>query len=219
MKNYLLKATVPSVQDLIVQSRKLSDLFGGSALLPKVIRQTLQKVAEKYKDTKIDFLIPTKEVINDQKNNNITNVVYIKIQATQETVKEIGKDIEESFKTTLKEILTEKVFSEIKNIDISEWKTLIDYQIDTALSIVWAGVEIKDGNLQKAKEEVDKTVAYLKSSAILNNDYIEGYTLIPREENLFYEESFEEFLNNQKTFPINILLEQLCAVYVEREQS
>lgn len=217
MKNYLLKATVPSVQDLIVQSRKLSDLFGGSALLPKVIRQTLQKVAEKYKDTKIDFLIPTKEVINDQKNNNITNVVYIKIQATQETVKEIGKDIEESFKTALKEILTEKVFSEIKNIDISEWKTLIDYQIDTALSIVWAGVEIKDGNLQKAKEEVDKTVAYLKSSAILNNDYIEGYTLIPREENLFYEESFEEFLNNQKNFSYQHLVgAALCSICGKR---
>lgn len=194
MKNYLLKATVPSVQELIIQSRKLVDLFGGSSLLPTVIKKTLTELPKEYN---IEFLIPSQDVLKDTGNNNITNVVYLKVQATENQIVKLGRDIENNFKIALKQTLDIK--KHLAEIEVDKWIDLINYQIETALKIIWAAAEIKDSKLKQAKEEVDKAVAYLKSSTIPQIEYIEGYNLFTKEANLFYENDFEEFLKNQET--------------------
>ncbi|MCX7738670.1 MAG: hypothetical protein N2Z80_04575 [Hydrogenothermaceae bacterium] len=66
MGKFLVKATIPAVQDLILQFRKLSDLYGGSNLIPEVLRKTIKSV----KDDRIKLLIPSERYLN---TDNMTN--------------------------------------------------------------------------------------------------------------------------------------------------
>jgi hypothetical protein len=77
MAKYLVKITIPSIQDIIVRSRKLKDLTGGSELIPRIMQSGLKSLVND--DNKVEFIIPTKDVIKED-SLNITNVAYLTIE-------------------------------------------------------------------------------------------------------------------------------------------
>lgn len=184
---YLLKAIIP-VQDLIVKSRKLSDLYISSTLVPRLIKESLKELKTTYND--IEFLVPSYELIH-RDTNSITNVIFLKIKESDP--KSVGEDLNKFMKESLKSMLLDKLLEhgKFKNID----KNLIEYQITNAIRLIWAAIKTDD--LHSSKKELDETVAYLKASNLPNDDYIESYKLISKDSNLFYEESFIDFIENQ----------------------
>ncbi|MGB9766952.1 MAG: type III-B CRISPR-associated protein Cas10/Cmr2 [Sulfurihydrogenibium sp.] len=203
MKQYLIKITIPSVQEIIVQSRKLIDLYGSSSLIPTVLSKTFKHFLN---NENVKFLIPSEEVIRELPEN-ITNVAYIKYKAKdKEEVKNFCKQIEEAVYENLIDTL------KLEQSLIKNYESLTDYQIRNSLKVVYGAVEIKE-SLSKAKKEVDKLVAYLKGALEPDFESIEGLNYYKKENNIYFEKDFLEFLNNQKNFNyIHVLGAYRCSV-------
>ncbi len=192
-ETFLAKITIPSVQDIIVRSRKSVDLFNSSQLVPIVLKDGLVSVLDKEN---VEFLVPAVEVLKDKNNLNLTNVSYIKIQGSKEDVKNILQQIEKKIRNSLIERLM-RVYDGKKEYE--EYKQLIQYQIESSTKIIWSAVKIEKENLlEKARNEVDKVVAYLKSTIEPDFNIIESFNIFDKTQliNLYYEDSFDEFLQN-----------------------
>lgn len=85
MAKYLVKITIPSIQDTIVRSRKLKDLTGGSKLIPTIMKSGLKTLENDNNEKKVEFIIPTDDVIKGD-DLNITNVAYFTIEGEKEQV-------------------------------------------------------------------------------------------------------------------------------------
>ncbi|PMP92121.1 MAG: type III-B CRISPR-associated protein Cas10/Cmr2, partial [Hydrogenobaculum sp.] len=95
----------------------------------------------------------------------------------------------------------------LKNKDFN--KDLLEYHVKNGINVVWAGAILED-DIKKAKEEVDKTLAYIKSSTEPESNLIEGIELLGKDNNLYYEENYIEFLENQE----NIGYKHLAGAYM-----
>lgn len=210
MEKYLIKITIPSVQEIILQSRKLIDMFSSSTLIPTILSKTFKPYIN---DEKVEFLIPSKEVI--QKNwESITNVSYLIYKGnSEEEVKEFCSRLENSFSKNLEETL----YKELKEkIDIKGYEKLAYYQITNSLRFVW-GATVLNGNLKEAKIKLDKLVAYLKSTFEPDTTVIEGINLFDKENNLYYQENFLKFLEDEENLNYNYTVGSfLCRVCGKR---
>ncbi|WP_297889898.1 type III-B CRISPR-associated protein Cas10/Cmr2 [Sulfurihydrogenibium sp.] len=212
MREYLVKLTIPSVQELITQSRKLIDLYGGSSLIPSILSQVFKKFVN---NQQVDFLIPTKEVIENHPEN-ITNVAYIVYKSdSEEKVKNFCEELEKEIYDTLVKTL----YNPLEKWKVDSYKKLAFYQIKSSIKVIYGAVEIKE-RLKQTKNEVDKLVAYLKGTIEPDSTVIEGVNLYEKENNLYFEKDFLEFLENQKniqnqTYP-HVLGAYLCNVCGKR---
>jgi CRISPR-associated protein Cmr2 len=203
MAKYLVKITIPSIQDIIVRSRKLKDLTGGSELIPRIMQSGLKSLAN---DDKVEFIIPTKDVIKED-SLNITNVAYLTIEGEREEVIEKVKRIKEEMLeklNTLEDTVRHKILDNkgLDNKEFNKYKDLITYQIRNAINIVWAISETKDNNIVKAKNDVDIAVANAKSSIEPDNKSIEGFNLIQKQKNQYSAfENYQDFM--EKAYQIN----------------
>ncbi|MEM3369180.1 MAG: type III-B CRISPR-associated protein Cas10/Cmr2 [Thermoproteota archaeon] len=196
MKKYLIKITIPSVQELILQSRKFIDMFISSSLIPKVLSETFKNYLN---NEKVEFLIPSRKVIENNQEN-ITNVSYIIYTAKdEEEVKEFCLSMEDKFFKILEKSLYDSL---VKKIDIKGYEKLAYYQIRNSLRFLWGGVEI-DKSLEDAKIKVDKLLAYLKGSFEPDISKIEGINLFDKENNIYYQEDFLKFLEDEENLNFN----------------
>ena len=198
MAKYLVKITIPSIQDTIVRSRKLKDLTGGSELIPRIMQSGLKSLEN---DDKVEFIIPTADVVKED-SLNITNVAYLTIEGEKEQVIEKVKRIKEEMLkelNTLEEAVRRKISD---NEEFNKYKDLIAYQIRNAINIVWAISEIKDNDIVKAKNDVDIAVANAKSSIEPDDKFIEGFNLFQKQKNQYSAfENYQDFM--EKAYQIN----------------
>jgi len=194
MAKYLVKITIPSIQDTIVRSRKLKDLTGGSKLIPTIMKSGLKTLENDNNEKKVEFIIPTDDVIKGD-DLNITNVAYFTIEGEKEQVIEKVKHMKEEMLkglNTLVDTVRRKI-SDNKKFDTYEG--LINYQIKNAINIVWAISEIKDNNIVKAKNDVDVAVANAKSSKEPDGKFIEGFNLIQKQKNQYSAfKNYQDFM-------------------------
>jgi len=192
MAKYLVKITIPSIQDTIVRSRKLKDLTGGSELIPRIMQSGLKSLAN---DDKVEFIIPTADVVKED-SLNITNVAYLTIEGEREQVIEKVKRMKEEMFKKLN-TLVDTVKHRIPDREFSTYENLIRYQIKNAINIVWAISEIKDNDIVKAKNDVDIAVANAKSSIEPDDKFIEGFNLIQKQKNQYSAfENYQDFMEN-----------------------
>jgi hypothetical protein len=125
MAKYLVKITIPSIQDIIVRSRKLKDLTGGSELIPRIMQSGLKSLAND--DNKVEFIIPTADVIKED-SLNITNVAYLTIEGEKEQVIEKVKRMKEEMFKKLN-TLADTVKYKIPDKEFKEYENLIRCQI------------------------------------------------------------------------------------------
>jgi len=197
MAKYLVKITIPSIQDIIVRSRKLKDLTGGSELIPRIMQSGLKSLAN---DDKVEFIIPTAEVVKGD-NLNITNVAYLTIEGEKEQVVEKVKRMKEEMFKKLNTLI-DTVKHRIPDKEFSTYENLIRYQIKNAINIVWAISEIKDNNIVKAKNDVDIAVANAKSSIEPDDKFIEGFNLFQKQKNQYSAfENYQDFM--EEAYQIN----------------
>ncbi|WP_299238669.1 type III-B CRISPR-associated protein Cas10/Cmr2 [Sulfurihydrogenibium sp.] len=197
MAKYLVKITIPSIQDTIVRSRKLKDLTGGSELIPRIMQSGLKSLAN---DGKVEFIIPTADVVKED-SLNITNVAYLAIEGEKEQVTEKVKRMKEEMLKKLN-TLVDTVKHRIPDKEFSIYENLIRYQIKNAINIVWAISEIKDNNIVKAKNDVDIAVANAKASIEPDDKFIEGFNLIQKQKNQYSAfENYQDFM--EKAYQIN----------------
>jgi CRISPR-associated protein Cmr2 len=197
MAKYLVKITIPSIQDTIVRSRKLKDLTGGSELIPRIMQSGLKSLAN---DNKVEFIIPTADVVKED-SLNITNVAYLAIEGEKEQVTEKVKRMKEEMLKKLN-TLVDTVKHRIPDKEFSIYENLIRYQIKNAINIVWAISEIKDNNIVKAKNDVDIAVANAKASIEPDDKFIEGFNLIQKQKNQYSAfENYQDFM--EKAYQIN----------------
>jgi len=197
MAKYLVKITIPSIQDIIVKSRKLKDLTGGSELIPRIMQSGLKSLAN---DDKVEFIIPTADVVKED-SLNITNVAYLTIEGERGQVIEKVKHMKEEMFKKLN-TLVDTVKYKIQDKEFNEYKNLIRYQIKNAINVVWAISEIKDNDIVKAKNDVDIAVANAKASIEPDDKFIEGYKIANKLKNQYSDyKNYEEFL--EKAFEID----------------
>jgi CRISPR-associated protein Cmr2 len=197
MAKYLVKITIPSIQDIIVRSRKLKDLTGGSELIPRIMQSGLKSLAN---DDKVEFIIPTADVVKED-SLNITNVAYLTIEGEKEQVVEKVKRMKEEMLKKLN-TLVDTVKYRIPDKEFSTYENLIRYQIKNAINIVWAISEIKDNNIVKAKNDVDIAVANAKASIEPDDKSIEGFNLFQKQKNQYSPfENYQDFM--EKAYQIN----------------
>jgi CRISPR-associated protein Cmr2 len=197
MAKYLVKITIPSIQDTIVRSRKLKDLTGGSELIPRVMQSGLKSLAN---DDKVEFIIPTADVVKED-SLNITNVAYLTIEGEREQVIEKVKRMKEEMFKKLN-TLVDTVKYKIQDKEFSTYENLIRYQIKNAINVVWAISEIKDNDIVKAKNDVDIAVANAKASIEPDDKFIEGFNLIQKQKNQYSSfENYQDFM--EKAYQIN----------------
>ncbi|HEK25394.1 MAG TPA: type III-B CRISPR-associated protein Cas10/Cmr2, partial [Hydrogenobaculum sp.] len=122
-------------------------------------------------------------------------------------VKDICIKIEEDIINSLYQKLSTALEKLLKNKDFN--KDLLEYHVKNGINVVWAGAILED-DIKKAKEEVDKTLAYIKSSTEPESNLIEGIELLGKDNNLYYEENYIEFLENQE----NIGYKHLAGAYM-----
>jgi CRISPR-associated protein, Crm2 family len=198
MAKYLVKITIPSIQDIIVRSRKLKDLTGGSELIPRIMQSGLKSLVND--DNKVEFIIPTKDVIKED-SLNITNVAYLTIEGEKEQVIEKVKRMKEEMFKKLN-TLVDTVKYKIPDKEFKEYENLIRYQIRNAINIVWAISEIKDNDIVKAKNDVDIAVANAKASIEPDNKSIEGFNLFKKQKNQYSDfENYQDFM--EKAYQLN----------------
>jgi len=197
MAKYLVKITIPSIQDTIVRSRKLKDLTGGSELIPRVMQSGLKSLAN---DDKVEFIIPTADAVKED-SLNITNVAYLTIEGEREQVIEKVKRMKEEMFKKLN-TLVDTVKYKIQDKEFSTYENLIRYQIKNAINVVWAISEIKDNDIVKAKNDVDIAVANAKASIEPDDKFIEGFNLIQKQKNQYSSfENYQDFM--EKAYQIN----------------
>ncbi len=200
MAKYLVKITIPSIQDTIVRSRKLKDLTGGSKLIPMIMKSGLKILENDNNEKKVEFIIPTADVVKED-SLNITNVAYLTIEGEREQVIEKVKRMKEEMFKKLN-TLVDTVKHRIPDREFSTYENLIRYQIKNAINIVWAISEIKDNDIVKAKNDVDIAVANAKSSIEPDDKFIEGFNLIQKQKNQYSAfENYQDFM--EKAYQIN----------------
>jgi len=200
MAKYLVKITIPSIQDTIIRSRKLKDLTGGSKLIPMIMKSGLKILENDNNEKKVEFIIPTADVVKED-SLNITNVAYLTIEGEREQVIEKVKRMKEEMFKKLN-TLVDTVKHRIPDREFSTYENLIRYQIKNAINIVWAISEIKDNDIVKAKNDVDIAVANAKSSIEPDDKFIEGFNLIQKQKNQYSAfENYQDFM--EKAYQIN----------------
>ncbi len=213
MKEYLVKLTIPSVQEIITQSRKLIDLHGSSSLIPDILSKTFKKFVDKEK---VEFLIPSEDVIKNYPEN-ITNVAYIIYKTdSEEEVKEFCEKLENEIYNALTTNLTDNLLKKLKDFDIEKYEKVIHYQVKNSIRVIYSAVEIEK-DLKKAKNEVDKIVAYIKGTIHPDTSVIEGIDIYDKEKNMYFEKDFLEFLENQENVGyIHVLGPYICSICGKR---
>ncbi|KLU60941.1 CRISPR-associated protein [Peptococcaceae bacterium CEB3] len=96
MKEYLFLFSITPVQRFIAQARKTQDLFAGSDLLSHFCRRCLSTVQERYHG---GIIFPSPEL------ESLPNRFLVVLEGeSEETIKEIGRRLEEELRSELREI-------------------------------------------------------------------------------------------------------------------
>lgn len=141
--------SIGSVQDFIINSRKVEDLYNSSSILSALIKKGVSIL---IKDNNEDLILPYFDVaVSDLKENNVPNYFIIKYKSDEP----MGENIEKQ----VRDYYFDKMISNIKVIDnlTDNLKEQIKKQIRDALDIYWVDYELQNTeDIIKNYEEIYK---------------------------------------------------------------
>ncbi len=197
-KTYLFQLTIPSVQKLILSSRKAQDLWAGSFIVSNLLKETVRDLKNK---SNISFIFPHEDLLEETKEkiSNVPNKILFTVEGSKEEVIKIGQDLEKFIKEKLKS-LAKNITLKLENGS----KELMEYQLENFVNVIWGAVPLKKDNYIASLDNLDNYISYKKSSILPNRRFIESYKLIDFEkeeypfiEGLGFEQIYDYFTDTK----------------------
>ena len=169
MSNYLFTLTITPVQSFITQARKTKDLFAGSEILSKIIKETINKATEDYRAKKI-FPQDTKIV---------SNKFVLDVETTEKNIKELGDKLEQFIKNKLYKDGLKIFIDEIFKINIQDScdsfmidddfiKNQFKPQLCNFFQVFWVAVEYDKDKYQESYRKLEQNLGAVKNLRVFN---------------------------------------------------
>ena len=202
-KTYLFQLTIPSVQKLILSSRKAQDLWAGSFIVSNLLKETVKDLKNK---SNISFIFPHEDLLGETegKISNVPNKILFTVEGSKEEIKKIGQDLEKSIKEKLKNLINTDFINEKLSKMKCGSKELMKYQLENFVNVIWGAVPLKKDNYIASLDNLDNYISYKKSSILPNRRFIESYKVIdfekeeyPFVEGLGFEQIYDYFTDSK----------------------
>ena len=138
-QKYIFHFTISSVQDFIAQARKTNDLFTGSEILSHLSETAKQALIQSAGEWKI--VLPAPNASGSSMN---AFVAVSQMGLFREALVQMGKRIEESAKSELKNLFAEVLDRFGLYYPYEAWYNMAEIQIEELLDIYWVCVPYTD---------------------------------------------------------------------------
>lgn len=136
-KNYLFNLTITPVQSFISQARKTEDLFVGSEILSKLIKQVLET-------------FDSKEIIIPQNREFVSNKFVARLEnKTEEEISEIGKELEKGISNSYINMIFKST-------------QMCDNNLQNFFKVYWVAVELNN-DYSKSYQELERNLGAIKN--------------------------------------------------------